>query len=169
MRRAIALAAAGLVAVALAGSLSAGTASQGRLTITTVGKLKTFGKGAGTFKLTGASAATSDSGRFTYPRPVESPPLKTAQGMAYVDVKRTETLKGKHGTLVIRSVLSRFEVAEEDDWVSTGTWSIVKGTERYAGLSGGGTLVGLMQFAADASNYSDYEISARYEGLTQES
>ena len=89
--------------------------------------------------------------------------------MAYVDVKRTETLKGKHGTLVIRSVLSRFEVAEEDDWVSTGTWSIVKGTGRYAGLSGGGTLVGLMQFAADASNYSDYEISARYEGLTQES
>ena len=166
MRRAIALLGAGFVAVALAGSLSAGTTAESRLTITTVGKLAK-GKGAGTFKLVGSNAAYTDSGRFTYPKPVESLPLKTPEGMAYVDIKRTETLKGKHGTLVIRSVLSRFEVAKEDDFVSTGTWSIVKGTGRYAGLKGGGTLVGLTQFATNASNFSDYVISARYEGLTQ--
>jgi len=160
---------AGLAALALTGSLSAAAAGANiqvktPLTITVVGKL-TSGAGSGTFNLLGASTAESDSGRLTYPAPVESLSRKTPDGLSYVVIQRTEALKGKHGTLVIRSSVRRFDVVKEDDFVSTGTWSIVRGTGRYAGLRGGGALVGITQFATKATNFSDYDFSARYTGL----
>ncbi|MGZ8697135.1 MAG: hypothetical protein ACXWZ1_07240 [Gaiellaceae bacterium] len=143
---------------------AAGAAEKTPLTITLVGK--TNGDAAsGKFNLIGASAAYADSGRFTHSVPVESLSRKTSDGLSYVVIQRTETLKGRRGTLVIRSSVRRFDVVEEDDSVSTGTWSIVRGTGRYAGLKGRGALVGITQFATNATNFTEYEFSFRYAGL----
>lgn len=164
MKRALTLTAiAVLAALALAGSPSAATAAKTHLTITVVGKIS-GGKASGTFTLLGASTAYSDSGRAAHTVPLESSTRKTPEGLTYLPTQRTETLKGKHGTLVIRSMLRLFDVAKQDDSVSTGTWSIVRGTGRYSRLRGGGALVGITQAALNASNFSDYTFSHRYEG-----
>ncbi len=162
---------AALVALALTGSLVANGATttsraataKTQLTITALGKVSGFGgPTSGTFNLVGANAATSDAGRLTYTAPGNTLPRKTADGLSYTPMQLTETLKGKKGTLVIRSVVRLFGVVKEDDSVATGTWSIVRGTGAYAGLKGGGALVGITQ--ASASSISEYNFSYRYEG-----
>jgi hypothetical protein len=144
---------------------AAGAAGKTPLSITVSGK--TDGTiVSGKFNLIGASSAYADSGKFTHSAPVESFSRKTADGLSYVVVQRTETLKGKHGTLVIRSSVQRFDVVKEDDFVSNGTWTIVRGTGRYAGLNGRGALVGITRFATNATSFTEYEFSFRYAGLT---
>ena len=143
---------------------AAGAVGKTPLTITLVGK--TDGTVvSGKFNLIGASAAYVDSGRFTHSAPVESLSRKTSDGLSYIVIQRTDTVKGKHGTLVIRSRVERFDVVKEDDFVSNGTWAIVRGTGRYAGLTGKGTLLGITQAARDATSFSEYEFSFRYAGL----
>jgi hypothetical protein len=173
MRPMITVTVAVLVALALAGSLSASGASvtsltvaaRTHLTITAVGKISGFGgPTSGRFELLGASTADSDSGKLTFTAPGNVLPRKTADGLSYTPMRLTETLKGKKGTLVIHSDLRLFDVVKEDDSVATGSWSIVRGTGTYAGLKGGGALVGLVQPSTGASSISDYDFSYRYEG-----
>ena len=168
MRRALTLGAiAVLAALAVTGSLSAATgAAKTSLTITALGKASGLGgPTSGTFNLVGANAATTDSGRLTFTAPTNALPRKTADGLAYTPMQLTETLKGKHGTLVIRSTVRLFDVVKEDDVIATGTWSILRGTGKYAGLKGGGALVGIMQFPADAASVTDHDFSYRYQGM----
>ena len=143
---------------------AAGAGARTPLTITVIGK--TDGTiVSGKFNLIGSSAAYIDSGKFTHSAPVESLSRKTSDGLSYVVIQRTDTVKGKHGTLVIRSRVERFDVVEEDDFVTNGTWSIVRGTGRYAGITGKGTLLGITQAARNATSFTEYEFSLRYAGL----
>jgi hypothetical protein len=163
----------GLAGLALAGSLSvAGAATTSpragatkSLTITVAGKISGLGgPTSANFDLLGASAADSDSGKLTFTAPMNSLPHKTAEGLNYTPMQLTETLRGKKGTLIIRSTVRLFDVVKQDDFIATGTWSIVRGTGKYAKLKGGGALVGITQAPADASSISDYDFSYRYQG-----
>jgi hypothetical protein len=124
--------------------------------------------GAGTFELLGGNAADADSGKVTFTQGIGKHG-KTADRLLFLTVPRSETLKGKRGTLVIRSSVRVFDVGvlEQDDKVSMGTWSIVRGTGRYAGLTGAGGLVGMVTAVPAGSScvgFSCYSHSYRYEG-----
>jgi hypothetical protein len=158
------LAAAACLSLGGAGA-AAGAAEKTPLTITVVGR--TSGDAvSGKFSLVGTSTAYADSGPFAHSVPVESFVRKTPDGLAYIVIQRTDTLKGKYGTIVIRTRVRRYDVAKEDDFVSNGTWSILRGTGRYARLEGKGALVGITHAARNATSFQDYEFSYRYAGLT---
>jgi hypothetical protein len=67
---------------------------------------------------------------------------KTPDGWEFNRVKRTTTLTGKQGTLEIAWQGRAYEMAYGERDVREGTWSIVKGTGKYAGIHGGGTWKG---------------------------
>ena len=98
---------------------------------------------SGTFSLIGASTAYTDSGSIKSENPVFLT-KKTLQGQIFFSFQRTELLKGKHGALVLRLSVRLFPLPRITitAYVLTGTWSIVSGTGRYAGLKGGGGIVG---------------------------
>ena len=155
-----------LAVLALAAFLPVGGAAahaQKNLTITATGILS-GGPTAGAFELQGSSGAETDVGKLAFTAPA-IPPLaqKTPEGLSYVPLLFTLTFTGKHGTLVIRMSARQFDVVKVDDSILTGTWSVARGTGRYAGLKGGGTLVGLEQ-AARSSSISSYEYSFRFQG-----
>jgi hypothetical protein len=160
-------AAGGLVALALVGSLPAATTpAKTQVTITMRGTISGVGgPTSGTFDLVGASTAYSDSGRLTFTAPLTPVARKTPEGLNYSPIQLTETLRGKKGTLVIRSSVRLFEVVKLDDFVATGTWSILRGTGKYAGLTGRGTLIGITQAPSQAQSISDYDYSYRLAGL----
>jgi hypothetical protein len=134
------------------------------LTITTTGILGGASTGSGPFELQGASGAETDVGKATFTEPTV-PPLarKTPEGLTYVPLSFPITLTGKHGTLVIRISARQFDVVRGDDSIATGTWTVAHGTGRYAGLKGGGALVG-MQSAAGRNSISDYAYQFRFQG-----
>jgi hypothetical protein len=126
------------------------------------------GGGSGTFELLGGNAADTDSGTVTFTQSVGKPG-KTSDGVLFLAVARSETFKGKRGKFVIRSSVRVFGVGvlEQDDAVSSGTWSILRGTGRYAGLTGRGGLVGIVTAVPAGSEcvgFSCYSHSYRYEG-----
>ena len=170
MRHKLSLTAAGLfVALTLAGSLSAATPlAKTPVTITMRGTISGLGgPTSGTFDLVGASTAYSDSGRLTFIAPLSPNPVphKTPEGLNYSPMQLTETLQGKKGTLVIRSSIRLFDVVNLDDYVATGTWSILRGTGKYARLTGRGGLIGITQAPSQAKSISDYDYSYRLAGL----
>ena len=70
-------------------------------------------------------------------------PDKTApDGLPYGKVTETDTLKGKHGTLVVRAVGPTYAMGIGDSEVWEGTWKIASGTGDYSGLTGGGRWFG---------------------------
>ena len=155
---------AALTALSLAAPLAAAdTAGKTRLTIKVLGKSRSAGTSA-TFTLLGASANT-DSGTLVFKAVKELAPETTPDGFSFTPVRRTDTLKGKQGTLVIRSTGRQFSVVKEDDFVWIGSWSIVSGTGRYAGLKGGGGIVGIIQAPPRVTTFADYDFSYGYEGM----
>jgi hypothetical protein len=62
--------------------------------------------------------------------------MREGQSVAIYD-PIVETLKGKRGTLVIRSRIEYVD-AGTGYHVGTGTWKVVRGTGRYARITGGG-------------------------------
>ena len=157
-----------LTAVGLTAFLPTGGAATGaaqNLTITATGVLTSgVGPAKGTFELQGANGAETDLGKMSFPQ-TSVPPLakKSPEGLTYVPLNVTVTFTGKHGTLVVRMSARQFDVVRVDDSIMTGTWSVVRGTGRYAGLKGGGALVGLQQ-AAGSSSISSYAYSFRFQG-----
>jgi hypothetical protein len=168
MSTALKLVALGAVAALAVGAPLAGatsTAPKGQLTITTLGTLNAFGgPTTGTFTLLGSNAAMSDSGKVAFTAPKDAPERRTGEGLGYLPLQWSQTLRGKSGSLVVRVLMRRFGVVKVDDYVTTGTWTIVSGTGRYAKLKGGGALVGLIQAATEATNISDYDYSFRLSG-----
>jgi hypothetical protein len=162
-----------LAALALAAFLSPGGAaartpvvrSAQNLTITATGTLSGLGgPTSGAFELQGASGAETDIGKLAFTAPSAAPlGLKTPEGLWYVPLRITVTFTGKHGTLVVRTSARQFDVVKIDDSIATGTWSVVKGSGRYAGLNGGGALLGI-QRAAGTRSISDYVYSYRFQG-----
>ena len=66
---------------------------------------------------------------------------RTPQGLAFETVRGTNTFKGKAGSLVMRFRGRSFpvpRVGQLDEEVWTGTWSLVRGTGKYAGSKGSG-------------------------------
>jgi hypothetical protein len=161
-----------LSGLALAASFSAtgatprsGKAAMSSLTITAIGTTKGIpGKASAKFELVGGNAANTDLGTLGFDVGIDPLPKKTADGLPYREMRFVQTLKGKHGTLTIRALVDLFDIVKVDDYVATGTWSIVKGTGRYAGLTGKGALVGIRQTPPDSSSISDWTFSFRYEG-----
>ena len=80
-----------------------------------------------------------------------------AEGFENDKIKDTATLKGKAGTLVISATGAVYDIGFGNSDVWEGTWKIVRGTDKYAGLSGGGTWKG-------ADNRAKHALAARYAG-----
>jgi hypothetical protein len=96
--------------------------------------------GSGNFFL--SLGTGGDLGKVTFTRSFG--PDKTApDGERYFIATETDTLKGKHGTLVIRAVGPAYSVGIGSSEVWEGRWSIVSGTDDYSGLRGGGRWFGV--------------------------
>lgn len=159
-----------LTALSLASPLAAADeAGKTPLSIGTIvnGNLQFSGTASGKFTL--ELGASRDSGKLTF-KYSYGLLRRTAAGQTFRPVQRTETFRGKSGTLVIRSAGRQFPVQvvnpndpDGDSEVWTGTWSIVSGTGRYAGLKGGGGVVGIIQYPGRGVFSLDYVY--RYEGL----
>ena len=157
-----------LVAFMPAGSAATRSATVGsalkNLTITATGILNGAENSAtGTFDLLGASGAETDLGKVKFAIGLTPLGRKTADGLTYAPLNFTVTFTGKHGALVVRMSARQFDVVRVDDSITTGTWSLVRGTGRYAGLKGGGAVVGLQQ-AAGTSSITSYVYSLRFQG-----
>jgi hypothetical protein len=149
---------------ALAGlSLASGLATAGETSARPL-TIKAGGQGLspveGTFTMVGSNAAEADSGAIRFALPLGKYGT-TADRLTYQTARWTATLKGKRGTLVIRCTARLYGVVKEDDTVVVGSWSIVKGTGRYAAFKGGGGLVGIH---GSAANVTEITFSHRYEG-----
>lgn len=68
--------------------------------------------------------------------PPERVVIRDGQRVAIYD-PIVETLRGKRGTLLIRSRIEYVD-AGNGYHVGTGTWKVVRGTGQYAGITGGG-------------------------------
>lgn len=83
---------------------------------------------------------------------------KTREGLPFEAVRQTTTFIGKAGTIAIVSTGYNYSIGFGDRDVWEGTWTIVKGTDRNAGIRGGGIWKGV-------DNPSQLTLSARYAGL----
>ena len=99
---------------------------------------------------------------------------RTAAGQTFRPGDRTETFTGKQGSLTIHSAGMQFPVGVQgpkdpdgDSEVWVGTWSIVRGTGKYAGLTGGGGVAGIVEIAPGKGLTLDY--FHRYEGFASRS
>lgn len=117
------------------------------------------GGAVGTARFALLSPAKSDSGTVAY-RFSFGAEKRDPNGQLGSSVRGTETLKGKSGQLVIRSSGRTSFTGVYEVW--TGTWSIVSGTGKYAGLEGGGGFVTVIIS-------SSLRFSFRYEGFVTRS
>ena len=94
------------------------------------------GSGAGTFVLTarGSGALKSDSGTETSTWTERN---VIRQGQDVKLVTWVNTLVGKHGTLVFRARLEHVS-AGSGYVIAYGTWKVIRGTDQYADVRGGG-------------------------------
>jgi len=91
---------------------------------------------------------------------------RTPDGQLYDPVKGTDTLKGKAGSLVLRWRGRIYDVAGPhaasgavEAWL--GTWSIVRGTGKYAGLKGRGRYAGIVKVCCKFTRrYAGYVASS---------
>ena len=143
-----------LCAVVLGSALTTASAAGTRSRIKIDTYLSGIEGGTGKFVLTLKSAL--DGGTITFTRSFGADKT-TAEGLPYSVLTDTETLKGKAGTLVIRSSGQAFAPGFGDE-VWMGTWTIVKGTGQYAGLTGGGRWVA-------NEDRSHHAIAGLYAGL----
>jgi hypothetical protein len=94
---------------------------------------------------------------------------RTRDGQSYQPGWRTESLRGRYGTLVLRVTGRQFPVGvrhardpDGDSAVWTGTWSIVRASGRYASLRGGGGVAGTIGIAGRGAELVFLD---RYEGF----
>jgi len=86
---------------------------------------------------------------------------RTPQGQAFDTVRGTNTFKGKAGSLVMRfrgRIFSVPSVGQTSGEVWTGTWSLVRGTGKYAGSKGGGAYAAVSEIHTEqlAATYAGY-------------
>jgi hypothetical protein len=126
-------------AVTLTAVAAAGQVAAQRVAIQ-FGMTGTYG---GAFVLTPltAGAVKADSGKVTFCCWTQH---WVTRGGEEVEIDNPQmTLTGKHGTLVAQNRIG-FVDLPDGLAVFTGTWSVVRGTGAYAGLSGGGRGAGVM-------------------------
>jgi hypothetical protein len=123
-------------AAMLAASGSAGTAAKQQIAIEERA-VSREGELRGTFKLIPMTrgAVKADSGTYTFV--VNSTPTVIVNGQRVTRYTSTATLKGKRGTLTIRTA-TRSTNSGGGYLIGAGPWFIKAGTKSYAGLRGGG-------------------------------
>jgi hypothetical protein len=124
----------GLTAIVLAGPTGASSTARVAVTIETDVRGSTLGTShKGTFKLIGAGLE-----RGTVSTTVHGFTSGKRNGQAFEVIRATDTLTGKGWTLALRTSDSIGEAAGAGYSVITGTWSVAKGTGKYAGAKGSG-------------------------------
>jgi hypothetical protein len=105
-----------------------------------------------TFVLTPSTpgAIKRDSGTVSFCCWTERRVMRDGQVITINDPQMT--LTGKRGTLVTRNRIDWVDVANGSS-LFTGTWKVVRGTNDYAGLSGGGRGAGI------------HDVASRFEGF----
>ena len=134
------------------------------------GNLFTSGTVPGKFTL--ELGAASDAGKLAL-KYTNGSVRRTGAGQTFRPGERTEAFTRKYGTLVIHSTGRQFPVGVEnpkdpdgDSEVWMGTWSIVRGTGRYAGLKGGGGVAGIIEISGHGLSLDYFH---RYEGFVTRS
>jgi hypothetical protein len=82
---------------------------------------------------------------------------ETPDGFSFDKVTLRSTFTGKAGTLVIIATGRIYDIGFGNSDVWEGTWRIVRGTDRYAAIHGGGAWKG-------ADNRSNHSLASRYAG-----
>ena len=125
-----------LAALSLGSPVPAGQEAKRRILIDS----RVQGIGGGTGRFIFSLGTGGDFGKLTFMRSFGAN-RKTPEGLAYALVKETDSMKGKSGTLVIRSIGPGYDMGIGPNEVWMGRWSIVRGTGDYSGLTGGGRWV----------------------------
>ena len=142
-RRLVVIGGAALLALALGSPLGATPAAKKQIRIDS----RTLGvsDGSGNFFL--SLGKGGDLGKVTFTRSFrpegEGAEATAPDGQRYTIATETDTLKGKHGTLVIRAVGPAYTLGIGDHEAWEGTWKIVSGTGEYSGWRGGGRYFGV--------------------------
>lgn len=147
----IALAAAATVASV---AIASPEAAKQRVQITTSGPANNSGQ---KFVLTPLSAGPLESDSGTSTSVVANQRTVTRNGQTAQIVNWVTTQKGKRGSFVVRARIEHID-AGNGFHIGPGTWTFVRGTGVYAGLSGGGRV---------ANAWSDLSgtLSERWDGF----
>jgi len=141
VRRTVALGLLAAVALGLAGSVGATAEPKKQRDI--IAQLERIGWGTWSLQPATQGPVTSDRGRYTWMKTLER--RNARNGQSYRRVVSTVTFEGANGTLVVREddVIVSAAVGKE---VVTGTWTILRGTDAYEGVRGGGRLAAALGF-----------------------
>lgn len=146
-----------MVALSLVTVSAVGAASEGNKLIQIDSKEVGFPSGEGHFVF--SLGTGGDFGKLTFKRCCyherESP-----EGLHYTLYSQTTTLRGRTGTLVIRSVSRAYEMGIGPAEVWEGTWSVVTGSDAFAGIRGGGRWIGI-------ATHVDHSVTSRYSGYVR--
>jgi hypothetical protein len=142
---------------ALAGSTVAASSERTPVSIETITRGSTQGTShGGAFTLV---AGTTQKG--TVSSTVDGFTSGKRNGQNYERIQATDTLKGNGWSLALRTRDSIGESAGSGYSVITGTWTVAKGTGKYAGARGGGRMV-VVVLPAKGSTLTSH---SRYEGV----
>src|SRR5262245_15428339 len=132
-----------MASVAAAMVASAGSAAGARRQRVAIEERAVSGKPTGTFKLLPLAPGPlkADSGTFTFS--AKEKPAVEVDGQRVTTYTTTDVLKGKRGTMVIRSVTSSTN-SGAGYLVGTGPWTATRGAKSYAKVSGGGVGSGVV-------------------------
>jgi hypothetical protein len=142
-RKVLAIAAIGIFAALLVGSPLGATSAAKKL-IRIDSRVVGVESGSGQFFL--ALGTGGDFGKATFTRsfqPKGDVEATAPDGQRYFIATETDTLKGKRGTLVIRTVGTAYSMGIGNYEVWNGKWSIVSGTGDYSKLKASGRYFGL--------------------------
>jgi hypothetical protein len=101
------------------------------------------GKGRWSLLPMTSGRVASDKGTYTWKTTIDTKGVK--DGQSYRHVVATVTFKGANGSFVVRED-DTLVSASASHTVVTGTWKLVRGTEAYAGATGGGRLGAALGF-----------------------
>lgn len=147
-----------LTSSALAGSTGAASSERSGVSIETITRGSTQGTShGGTFTL----VAGGPTQKGTVASTVEGFTSGTRNGQNYERIQATDTLKGNGWSLALRTRDSIGVSAGAGYSVITGTWTVARGTGKYAGARGGGRMA-VVVLPAKGSTLTSY---SRYEGV----
>ena len=132
-----------LASVAVAMVATAGSAAGARRQQIAIEERGVSGKRRGTFRLLPLAPGPlkADSGTFTFS--LKEEPAEEVDGQRVTTYTATDVLKGKRGTLTLRSVTSSTN-SGAGYRVGSGPWTAMRGTKAYAKASGGGAGSGVV-------------------------
>ncbi len=102
-----------------------------------INQLESIGRGTFTLQPIDSGPIVSDKGVFTW---THKPAISgTRDGQSFRRYDSVVTFAGKNGDLVVREIVTLVLAAPGME-AGTGTWKVLRGTEAYASVKGGGRL-----------------------------